>query len=206
MRILCVNDLPSAAGGGAEVYLGRLVSALRAGGDNVELFAGEVVHTGARRVLDVWDPAARARLTARVREFKADVVHFHNVVRELSVASLLVPAPRVLTAHDMRLAGVTDPRASRWVAAVDRHIKQPLDTAVARRALDEVAAVSGPVAAELKAAGFSRVTTVPPPAAPPEAPLRPPADSRDIAYVGRLSEDKGLLVLLAAWEFVAARH
>ena len=208
MRVLLVNDLPvdDPSGGGAEVYVGRLLTALREMGHVVDLFAGQVRHEGASRLLDLWDPRARSLLVRRVRDFRPDVVHFHNVVRELSVAALLVPAPRVLTAHDMRLAGTVDPRPSSMRGLVDRQVKRRIDTAVARRALDEVVAVSAPVADSLAAAGFSRVTTAPAPASIPTCPLASPADCTDLAYVGRLSEDKGLFTLLSAWHAISERH
>jgi glycogen synthase len=210
VRVLLVNDLPAGDGsGGAEVYLERLTRALMSAGHEIDVFAGEVRHTGAARVLDLWDPYARARLGARVRSWAPDVVHFHNVVRELSVAALLVPAPRVLTAHDMRLAGTVDPRPASpagLTGLVDRHLKRRLDTAVARRALDEVVAVSEPVATGLRDAGFTRVTALPAPAPTPSHPLCPPAECADLAYVGRLSEDKGLFILLQAWRLISERH
>ena len=103
MRVMLVNDLPTddPGGGGAEVYVGRLMAALARAGHEIDVFAGQVRHAGAARVLDLWDPRARAKLVRRVQQTRPDVVHFHNVVRELSVAALLVPAPRVLTAHDI---------------------------------------------------------------------------------------------------------
>jgi glycosyltransferase involved in cell wall biosynthesis len=203
-----VNDLPvdDPCGGGAEVYVGRLRSALRRAGHDVDLFAGQVRHEGAARLLDLWDHRARAMLVRHVHETQPDVVHFHNVVRELSVAALLVPAPRVLTAHDMRLAGTVDPRTPSLKGLVDRHVKRRLDSAVARQALDEVVAVSQPMADSLAAAGFARVTTAPAPASTPRYPLLSPADCTDLAYVGRLSEDKGLFVLLQAWRAISERH
>jgi glycosyltransferase involved in cell wall biosynthesis len=199
MRILCVNDLPLGTGGGAEVYATRLNAALRKRGHEIELFAGEVTHVGAARALDLWDPVARSTLIERIRETQPDVVHFHNVIRDLSVATLLVPAPRVLTAHDMRLAGIADPRDSLVLRAVDAGVKRPLDRFVARHALDEIVAVSNPVAEHLRAAGFARVTTLELPAAKPAGPVLAVERCADLAYVGRISEDKGLRVLLAAW-------
>ncbi len=208
MRVLLVNDLSTGdpERGGAEVYVGRLADALGRAGHEIDVFAGEVRHAGAGRVLDLWDPRARSRLVNRVHALRPDVVHFHNVVRELSVAALLVPAPRVLTAHDMRLAGTVDPRAGSIRAVVDRQVKRRLDATVARHALNEVVAVSEPVAESLRAAGFSRVTTLAPPAPIPVFEPRSPAGCTDLAYVGRLSADKGLFVLLQAWRLISERH
>ena len=73
---------------------------------------GEFVFLG--RDYDYWWHRSGSHLLVEsyiefLETLQPDVVHFHNVVRELSVAALLVPAPRVLTAHDMRLAGTVDP-------------------------------------------------------------------------------------------------
>ena len=42
MRVLCVNDEALDRRTGTEVYVSRLVSALRAAGDDVDVFAGEI--------------------------------------------------------------------------------------------------------------------------------------------------------------------
>lgn len=201
MRVLCVNDrrVDDPAAGGAEVYLSRLVAGLRASGDDVSVFAGDVSHAGVGRVLDVWDPLARRRLAALVARQRPDVVHFHNVTRELSVASLLVPAPRVLTAHDMTLAGTPDPRRSAVVGAADRLVKRPLDRLVARRCVDEIVAVSRPVGERLRMAGFPRVTVLPVPVAAPIISPHPVSECSDVVFAGRWSADKGVLVLIEAW-------
>jgi glycosyltransferase involved in cell wall biosynthesis len=201
VRILCVNDrcIDDPEAGGAEVYLGRLVDGLRASGDDVSVFAGYVTHAGVGRALDLWDPAVRRQLATLVVRERPDVVHFHNVTRELSVSSLLVPAPRVLTAHDMTLAGTPDPRRSAMVAVADRMVKRPLDRLVARRCLDEVVAVSGPVGERLRSAGFPRVTVLPVPVAAPTSAPHPVSECSDVVFVGRWSADKGVLVLIEAW-------
>src|SRR5579872_621042 len=102
MRVLMVNDVAIESGWGAEAHLARLANGLRAAGDTVEVFAGERVHTGATRALDVWDPIARRELAERARRFQPDVIHHHNVLRELSVSVLGVPAgtPTVMTVHE----------------------------------------------------------------------------------------------------------
>ena len=51
-RVLVVNDRAPGPGSGVEVHVARLVAALRAAGDEVELFAGEITHEGPRRALD----------------------------------------------------------------------------------------------------------------------------------------------------------
>src|SRR2546426_7331529 len=91
MRVLLVNDRSPVAGSGVEVHLGVLAGALEVAGDTVEMFAGEIVHRGPARLLDVWDPWARRALRRMAQGFQPDVVHHHNVVRELSVSVLGVP-------------------------------------------------------------------------------------------------------------------
>jgi glycosyltransferase involved in cell wall biosynthesis len=206
VRVLVVNDLPLDAGWGGETHVRRLVAALRAAGDDVDVFAGEVAHRGVGKVRDLWDPVARRRLAARARRFAPDVVHHHNVVRELSVSVLGVPrrTPSVMTVHDHRLVGAADypRRTPRGVA--DRLLKAPLDRAVARRRLAAAIAVSEPLAERLRARGFRDVTHVPVCGLMPTAPLQPVAANRDVAFVGRLSADKGVRVLTDAFATVAA--
>src|SRR3954469_4017845 len=107
MRVLMVNDVAIESGWGAEAHLARLASGLRAVGDTVEVFAGERVHAGASKALDLWDPWARRQVADRARRFGADVIHHHNVLRELSVSVLGVPSgtPTVMTVHEHRLLG-----------------------------------------------------------------------------------------------------
>ena len=205
MRVLMVNDLAPGAGSGTEVTLLRLVEGLRRAGDDVHLYAGEVHHRGPGRLLDLWDPLARAELRRRVRQLQPDVVHHHNVLRELSVSVLGVPrgVPSVLTVHDHRLVGDADGGLRGVRAAVDRHVKGPLDLRVARRQVDATLAVSADLARRLTAAGLPRVQVVGVPAGDPGPEPPPPSASRRVVAASRLSRDKGLDVLLDAWELLA---
>lgn len=136
VRVLCVNDLPPGGSSGAEVHLDLLVGALRRAGDEAEVFS-RPPRAGAVRMLDAWDPLARRALTAAARRIRPDVLHFHNVVRELSVSVLgAAPGvPRVLTVHDGRLLGDADGRGGALRAY--QRLRAPRDAAAARRHVDE---------------------------------------------------------------------
>jgi glycosyltransferase involved in cell wall biosynthesis len=206
VRVLLVNDLPPGPGSGVEVHLARLADGLRAAGDDVELFAGEIVHRGAARVLDVWDPGARRKLAARAATFRPDVVHHHHVVRELSASVLGVPpgVPQVLTVHDFRLLGDGD--ASVGPARAAKRAKARLDRWIARQHVDLTIAVSEPLADALRHADFAPVVYVPPFAGPPSEPPPRPSACLNVAFAGRLAEDKGLGVLADAWPAVLDAH
>ena len=206
MRILLVNDLAPEAGWGTETHLRRLARGLRAAGDDVELFAGEISHRGVGKVRDLWDPIARRRLAERARAFRPDVVHHCNVVRELSVSVLGVPrgVPTVMTVLDQRIVGAGDYGRGSLRGLADALVKRPFDRAVARRTLDAAIAVSAPLADKLRAAGFRGVEHVPVYALDPLVPLQPVTASYDVVYVGRLTPDKGIGVLVEAFEKVAA--
>lgn len=193
MRLLLVNDLPPGGASGAEVHLQLLVDGLRRAGDEVHVFT----LPPSSRALDLWDPLARRALARRVRELRPDVVHAHNVVRELSTSVLTLPVPTVLTVHDGRLLGDADGRG-RLLRAY-QSARAPFDAAVARRSVDAVLAVSGPLAQRLRAARFPAVEQAWPWAAAPTAALQPARASGDVAFLGRLDPDKGVPQLLEAF-------
>jgi glycosyltransferase involved in cell wall biosynthesis len=202
-----VNDLAPDAGWGTETHLRRLARGLAANGDDVELFAGEIQHTGVAKALDLWDPFARRRLAERAKAFRPDVVHHCNVVRELSVSVLGVPrgTPTVMTVLDQRIVGVGDYDMRSARGMLDGLVKRPFDQVVARRRLDAALAVSAPLADMLRRAGFRGVEHVPVYALDPQVPLQPVTANRDVGYLGRLTPDKGIGVLAAAFERLAGR-
>lgn len=205
MRVLLIHDEPIDGGYGAEAYVRRLVGGLRAAGDEVEVVAGEVRHEGASRLRDLWDPAARRLICKRSGRFSPDVVHHHNIARELSASVLTATpgVPAVMTVHDLRLLG-----AREHAARTPRGVAELLTTSVvrrtARRRLAATIAVSDRVGVELRRRGFPRVSTVPVPVAPPLHPPRPVAKCRDVAMLARLAPDKGVDVAIAAFANVVA--
>ncbi len=201
MRVLCVNDLPPGGVSGAEVHLQLLLDGLRRNGDEAIAFS-RPPRSGLRRLADAWDPAARDALARAVEEFRPDVLHFHNVVRELSVAVLTAApgTPRVTTVHDGRLLGDADGQG--LALRTWQQLRGRWDSRVARSCSGTVLAVSGPLRERLLAAGFTTARRAWPWAEDPTSDLMPPTSSRDLAFVGRLDPDKGVEVLLEA--FLAA--
>jgi len=208
VRVLLVNDRAPGPGSGVEVHVARVARALADAGDEVEVFAGEVVHHGIAKVLDVWDPSARRRLADRARVFQPDVVHHHNVVRELSVSVLGVPSTvaQVLTVHDYRLVRAHEGSEGSQGSSISypmlwaKSAKGVLDRAVVRRRVDVVVAVSRALGARLAAARLPRVTTVENFA--DAEPCWNPPGGHDLLFAGRLSEEKGLDVLIEAFASV----
>lgn len=193
-----MNDLPPGGASGAEVHLQLLLDGLRDTGDDVRAFS-RPPRTGLGRLADSWDPGARDALAREVIAFRPDVLHFHNVVRELSVAVLTAApdVPRVTTVHDGRLLGDADGQGAllrSW-----QRLRGRWDREVARRHAGPLLAVSGPLQARLQAAGFGTVHRAWPWAAAPTAPVCAPASSRDLAFVGRLDPDKGVDLLVDAF-------
>lgn len=209
VRILLVNDRPPGPGSGVEVHVARLRRALTAHGHTVEFFSGPP-HRGPAKILDVWDPFARRRLARRARDFRPEVVHHHNVLRELSASVLGVPreAATVLSVHDHRILRADEgPATERSDGLLTRAkaAKGLLDRRVARRVVDRVVAVSEPLAQRLRSVGFERVDVV-----PNFADRWDDASSgalgTDVVYAGRLSREKGLDVLIRAFAGLAPQH
>jgi glycosyltransferase involved in cell wall biosynthesis len=193
MKILMVHDESVDGGYGAESYLRRLVAGLRAAGDDVELVAGERRHHGIGKVLDPWDPFARRLVSERAAQVRPDVIHHHNVTRELSAAVLTAAPtiPAVMTVHDQRILGAREhvsrtPRGFAEIAGAE------IVRRVARRRLAATIAVSEPLAAMLRSAGLPGVTAIPVPALDPVEKLRPAEECRDVAVIARLAPDKGI--------------
>lgn len=205
MRILLVNDHAPGPKGGAEVHVGRLQEALTEAGDAVELFVAEE-HRGLAKALDLWDPAARRRLRRVISSFQPDVVHYHNVLDELSTSVLGLGPPAVLTVHDARVlggrAGIDHGRSALAPTVVLRSLKSQLGRSRLRRHVRATLAPSASLSAALAAAGFPEVHHIPNFHQP--SPSGPPGD--DVVFVGGLHEHKGPVVLLSAFVQLAGRH
>ncbi len=208
MRVLLVNDAPPGPTGGAEVYLDTIARSLEAAGDTVDVLAGEVIHQGWHKVLDVWDPAAARLVADRARRFAAEIVHHHNVARELSTSVLRATPerPTVLTLHDFRLLGRGDVPDAGLAGVAHRWIKRPLDRAVASRSVDMAVAVSEAVAVAARVAGYRCVEVLDQPVAGPDEEPPPASAGTSVLFVGRLSHDKGIGDLLDVARRLATSH
>src|SRR5581483_145417 len=200
MRVLMVHDEPIVAGYGAEAYVRRLIDGLRATGDEVDVIDGEIRHTGVGRVRDVWDPAARTLVARRAQRFQPDVIHFHNIARELSPSVLTAApdVPAVMTVHDFRLLGAHEHARFSARGRMERVVGRRVRTAAAKR-LAATVGVSERVSDSLRRNGFRNVATVRVPAAEPVTTPISVATCRDVAVVARLARDKGVDVAIEAF-------
>lgn len=205
MRVLHVNDQPAGYGhGGAEVYLDRLAAAQRLRGDTVEHLHAQPRRHAVERLRDLWDPAALRQLRDRVAAFAPDVVHLHNVVRELS-PSVLRPTgvATVMTVHDRRWLDATEHSLPDPRAVADRLWVGPAMRRGARQ-LSGMVGVSDAITRELVRLRLPSPRTVPAPVPAPLVETRPPSACHDVVFVGRMSREKGVHVLVDAFAEVAS--
>lgn len=206
MRVLLVNDHPPGARGGVEVHLALLCEALRQAGDEVEVAAPAVDRRGVRRLRDLWDGEARRLVEVSARRHRAEVVHHHNVLRELSPSVLAAAprVPRVVTVHDHRMLGTPDAGAGP-VARLGGALTAALARRIARRA-DAVVAVDDDTGRLLTAAGFPSVERIELFAEDPGPPAAPAGEGVEIVFAGRLAADKGAAELVDAFARIAPDH
>ena len=206
MRVLLVNDRPPGPTGGAEMHVGRLRDGLRAAGDEVEVFAPGRPRQRLTRALDLWDPNMRRRLRTILDRFGPDVIHYHNVLDELSTSVVGISPASVLTVHDPRVIGIRyglDQDRSVLVPIVAaREAKNRLARHRLRRNVAATVVPSAALATAVAAAGFPAVRHIPNFA--PAAPLTPPGT--DILFVGTLSAHKGPDLALRAFRQIASHH
>ena len=203
MRVLVVHDEPLEGGYGAEAYVRRLVGGLRDAGDVVDVVAGQRRHRGAAKILDLRDPAARRLVADRARVSNAEVIHFHNISRELSATVLAATRlAKVMTLHDYRLLGAREHSVLTPQRAVEALGASSVLRA-ARQRLTATIGVSDAVAAAAREAGLPSVSTVPVPVAEPTGVLKRAAQCRDVLVAARLAPDKGIDVVIDAFAAVA---
>lgn len=239
MRILIVNDYGT-LGGGAEHMSVALREGLRRRGHEARLFASTARHPGLenvaddvcfgsesplRRLLQVVNPMAAARLARVVSGFEPDVIHVRMFLTQLSPAILPLLYGRRSLLHVVNYQTIcpvntkTLPDGSPChhragmvcyregcvpLAGVGRAAVQLGLWRRWRGAFDRVVANSEWTAERLRREGIEVSDTIW--NGVPEAPPRPPlASPPAVAYAGRLVGKKGVDVLLRAMRDVVAR-
>ncbi len=106
MRILHVNDAVAELGG-TEVYIYNLLNLLRENGHQVDLFGKVWIGDLYSMLTRYYDPATYFKFLDRIRLFKPDVVHCHNISKALSPSVLHAAKrskiPIAMTIHDFHL-------------------------------------------------------------------------------------------------------
>jgi len=153
----------------------------------------------------LWNPDAAAAMRRLLAEFRPHVVHTHKLYPQLSVAPIVVGAragiPIVQTLHDYELlsAGQLDHRGG-WVDHDEAKLSYralntatfPLRREVYARRVSAWIACSRFVAAQYRTKGIS-ATVLPYFVESAEAVSPDFSSRRGVVFVGRLSEEKGVL-------------
>jgi glycosyltransferase involved in cell wall biosynthesis len=178
----------------------------------------------------LWSGDARRALKNRIKAFEPDVVHIHSISHQLSASVLYsVPknTPVVMTLHDYKLAApcylllrdskpcteciglkvplpairyrcVKNSRLASLICSTEQilHLR-PFQTKIDRFIAPSTFAAS--LLKDSRAVSKDRISVVPH-GVPTSQRIAKPSESRRFVFVGRLSPEKGLQDLLAAWE------
>ena len=243
VRVLIVHNAYQQAGGEDAVVSAEKALLLRAGNEvnqylrhNNEIKSGGICSDIALGLRTVWSSGARNELHRRLKEWKPDVVHFHNTFPLVSPAAYYacreLGVPVVQTLHNYRLfcaagAFFRDGQVcedcltkNRWQAvrhACYRQSRGASATVVAmlsfhhrygtwKKLVDRYIALSEFSRAKFVEAGLPAEKIIVKPNFIFPDP-RASSESRAYAvFIGRLSEEKGLRTLLQAWGRVNPRY
>jgi glycosyltransferase involved in cell wall biosynthesis len=188
-----------------------MADGLRSRGHTVELvtygsWLAESPGPGARRM--AMDVALLARLVARIRRERIDVVHAHNYEAAIAglVAARLTGRPLVYHGHCAMGDELPTYFASPRLRALAARVGHALDEHVPRRA-DFCIAVTDELGARLRQVGVrdDAVACIEPVAAPAELrPVTEPAGEPLVCYAGNLDGYQNLEFLLAAFRRIRA--
>jgi glycosyltransferase involved in cell wall biosynthesis len=165
--------------------------------------------TAAARVAarSFWNQEAARAMRTLAREFEPDLVHVHKIYPQLSVAPVVIARrlglPVVQTVHDYELisasalddkGSVLDRRESSFRYRALNDATFPIRRLVHVPRVQRWVAVSRSVAGHLATKGIT--AEVIPNFVQPPWDRAPETDRRGVAYVGRLSPEKGVLHVL----------
>lgn len=106
MKIMQINDTIE-KWGGAEIYMYGLVEILKKNGHEVEIFGSNKFQSKLSYLTRFYDLFIYLKLSEKIKDFKPDVIHCHNIVRTISPSVLHAArkhkVPVVMTVHDYHL-------------------------------------------------------------------------------------------------------
>jgi len=232
MKVLMVHDVGRLTGG-AEIQVQREISALGTRGLEVRVVVGhnhgETLSFGdytfptpggsLPKLAMLYNQAAGRAVRSAVADFCPDVVHYHTLTKASpTVLRQAGDRPRVVTLHDYavvypllvrvlppdEVCGVGDFACCR-VHAGGRFYFEQCRTALIRRELKQVAAIIVPsrfLAQVARSLGLGDPVVVPGSISAGIQPVG--AKAREIAYVGRLEREKGVLELIREFALLSA--
>ncbi len=229
MKVLMVNDYIHTIGG-AEIYMHSISDALRSQGHTVEIFASTVDKKKYIRKLQhptiadllkrIWNFEQLKQFKKVYNDFKPDIIHIHSFFNELSPSflSAVTTTPCIMTLHDERIAVAATNQEARTGKKCARVMCPGCLNCVGfkgmvfekvRRFVQSLVLHKIKVFITPSIFLYNRIeqnTTIRPLQQLYNGfqllPQKPPTFQKNIAFIGRLSPDKGVEYLVKAMEIV----
>lgn len=204
--ILLISDFTQPIGG-VEIYNEILADSLREEGHNVEIFGGEKWGELSQHILSIVNINSTLQISKLKRRFDPDIVLVHKIYENVSpwFLALFRDTPVIFILPDFYQFRYSD---SKDIKGKLLNIRTDISKALADRTVDSLVVPSAEAESHVENIfGPERVTVIPNPC-PWEIsePKRLNKLNKEVLFVGRLEEEKGVELLLEEFKILKSKY